>query len=135
MTEGCLQRICKAGVWRTSLANNLCCYERTAYNINTTISSSMSEDGCVRADIDCVEETPGTAKAVLNMENFCVEYATEEQVEEIKNILVNQIEGSGAGCHGEREGNKDKKEEEKKEEEEDKEEKDEEAENKEKEGI
>merc|ERR1719233_1093914 len=112
VTEGCLQRICKAGVWRTSLSNNICCYERIAYSINTTISSSMSEDGCVRADIDCVEETPGTAKAVLSMENFCEEYATEEQVEEIKNILVNQVEGSGAGCQGEREGNKDKKEEE-----------------------
>ena len=102
MTEGCLQRICKAGVWRTSLANNLCCYERTAYTINTTISSSMSEDGCARAAIDCVEETPGIAKTIFRMENFCKKYATKEQVEEIKNILVNQIEG--AGCQGEIEG-------------------------------
>jgi len=107
VTEGCLQRICKAGVWRTSLANNICCYERTAYTINTTISSSMSEDGCVRAAIDCVEETPGIAKTILSMENFCKNYATKEQVEEIKNIIVNQIEGSGAGCQGDTEGEKD----------------------------
>ena len=74
-----------------------------------------------------MEETPGTAKTMISMENFCEEYATKEQVEEIKNILVNQIEGSGAGCQGERDGNKAKNE---------KEEKDEEKEEKkEKEGI
>ena len=92
MTEGCLQRICKAGVWRTSLANNICCYEGIAYNVNTTISSSMSEDRCVRADIDCVEETPGIAKTILSMENFCKEYATQEQVEEIKDLSVKTLE-------------------------------------------
>jgi len=108
VTEGCLQRICKAGVWRTSLANNICCYERTAYTINTTISSSMSEDGCVRAAIDCVEETPGIAKTILRMENFCKNYATKDQVEEIKNLLVNQIAGAGPGCQGDIEGGKDK---------------------------
>ena len=112
MTEGCLQRICKAGVWRTSLANNICCYERTAYTINTTISSSMSSDGCVRAAIDCVEETPGIAKTIFRMENFCKKYATKEQVEEIKNLLVNQIAGPGPGCQGDIEGRKDKAEEE-----------------------
>ena len=80
----------------------------------------MSKDGCVRADINCVEETPGTAKTILSMENFCEVYATKEQVEEIKNILVNQIEGSGAGCRREREGNKAKNEKEEKDEEKEK---------------
>ena len=108
MTEGCLQRICKAGVWRTSLANNICCYEKTAYTINTTISSSMSEDGCARAAIDCVEETPGIAKTMLSLENFCKKYATKDQVEEIRNLLVNQIAGAGPGCQGDIEGGKDK---------------------------
>ena len=100
ISEGCLHKTCNEGVWRTSLAGNLCCYERAAYTINTTISSSMSEDGCVRAAIDCVEETPGIAKTILLMENFCKNYATKEQVEELKNLLVNQIEG----CQGEIEG-------------------------------
>ena len=31
----------------------------------------MSQDMCVRANIDCVEETPGQAKTVLNIINFC----------------------------------------------------------------
>jgi len=88
--EGCLLRTCKAGVWRTSLAGNLCCYERTAYTINTTISSSMSKDGCVKADIDCVEEIPGQAKMILSMKNYCEEFATQEQMEEIKELLVRQ---------------------------------------------
>ena len=66
----------------------------------------MSSDGCVRAAIDCVEETPGIAKTILSMENFCKNYATKEQVEELKNLLVNQIEGTGPGCQGEIEGGK-----------------------------
>ena len=70
----------------------------------------MSEDGCARAAIDCVEETPGIAKTILSMENFCKKYATKEQVEEIKNLLVNQIEG--AGCQGDIGGGKDEAEEE-----------------------
>jgi len=99
ISEGCLLRTCKAGVWRTSLAGNLCCYERTAYTINTTISSSMSKDGCVKVDIDCVEEIPGQAKMILSMKNYCEEFATQEQIEEIKELLVRQ-RGTGVGCQG-----------------------------------
>jgi len=97
MNEGCLQKTCKAGVWRTSLANNLCCHDRKAYNINTTISSSMSEDGCARANLDCVEETSGTAKIILSIKNYCAEYATKEQLQEIKDLIVKQTD-AGAGC-------------------------------------
>merc|ERR1712055_337674 len=99
ISEGCLLRTCKAGVWRTSLAGNLCCYERTAYTINTTISSSMSKDGCVKADIDCVEEIPGQAKMILSMKNYCDGFATQEQMEEIKELLVRQRDAE-AGCQG-----------------------------------
>jgi len=107
MTEGCLQKTCKTGVWRTSLATNMCCHDRKAYNINTTISSSMSEDGCARANLDCVEETSDTAKIILTIKNYCSEYATQDQVQEIKDLLVKKID-AGAGC-------KDQKEEEEKE--------------------
>jgi len=69
VTKGCLQRICKGGVWEKSLANNICCFERTAYTINTTISSSR--EGCVWAAINCVEETPGIAKTIFSLENLC----------------------------------------------------------------
>jgi len=99
ISEGCLLRTCKAGVWRTSLVGNLCCYERKAFTINTTISSTMSRNGCVKANIDCVEEIPGQAKIILSMKNYCEEYATEEQMEEIKELLIRQKE-VGAGCQG-----------------------------------
>jgi len=99
ISEGCLLRTCKAGVWRTSLAGNLCCYERTAYTINTTISSSMSKDGCVKVDIDCVEEIPGQAKMILSMKNSCEEFATQEQMGEIKELLERQREAE-LGCKG-----------------------------------
>jgi len=63
---------------------NICCYERKPYAINTTISSIMSEDGCAKASIDCVKETSGNAKTVLNVEDYCGDYAKNEQLEEIK---------------------------------------------------
>merc|ERR1712179_118449 len=103
-SEGCLLRSCKAGVRRTSLAGNLCCYEGTAYTINTTISSSMSKDECVKVDIDCVEEIPGQAKMILGMRNSCDEFVTQEQLEEIKESLERQRE-AGVGCkEGDKEG-------------------------------
>jgi len=98
--EGCLQRTCKHGTWRSSLVSNKCCYQGEAYSINTTIYSIMSEDGCAKTAIDCVEETPGDAKTVLSVKNYC-DYATKDQVEEIKKILAEQIE-AGSGCHGEK---------------------------------
>merc|ERR1719347_1445048 len=60
----------------------MCCYEKKAYSINTTISSSMSKDGCAKADIDCVEETPGNAKMILTVQNFCEDYTNKDQLEE-----------------------------------------------------
>ena len=104
--EGCLQRTCKTSVWVSSLVSNMCCYERVAYTINTTISSSMSEDGCVKAVINCVEETPGNAKMVVSMTNYCEDYATEDQVEELKEMLLKEMD-PGSGCQSE---NEDKKE-------------------------
>jgi len=98
--EGCLLGTCKSNVWRYSLISNLCCYERKAFTINTTISSSMSEDGCVKAILDCVEETTGNAKMVLNVNNYCEEYATKDELEEIKNILLETETGSK--CQGEK---------------------------------
>merc|ERR1719376_1991079 len=70
----------------------MCCYEKKAYSINTTISSSMSEEGCAKASIDCVEETPGNAKMILTVENYCEDYANKDQVEEIQ---------TRSGCQGE----------------------------------
>jgi len=100
VTEGCLQRKCKSGVWRSSLVSNKCCYEGKAYSINTTISSTMSEDGCAKAAINCLEETPGNAKTIVSVENYCEEYATKDQLEEIKEMLVKQME-AGSECQGE----------------------------------
>jgi len=66
----------------------------------------MSEDGCIKVSIDCVEETPGKAKTVLNAENYCEDYATKEQLEEIREILAEQGE-AGSGCHKEKVKEKD----------------------------
>ena len=88
-TEGCLQSVCKDGVWRPSLANNLCCYEGTPYSINNTISSSMSEDGCARASLECVEDTTGRAKIALNIKNNCdCQKAEKDEDKEPEDVTV-----------------------------------------------
>jgi len=89
--EGCLLRTCKDKVWRSSLVSNICCYDGKPYTINTTISYTMSEDGCAKAAIDCVEETPGNAKMVLSVKNFCEDYATKDQLEDIKEMMVDTM--------------------------------------------
>jgi len=52
----------------------------------------MSEDGCAKASIDCVEETPGNAKMILRVENYCEHYANKDQLEKIQ---------TRSGCQGE----------------------------------
>ena len=86
-----------------------CCYEKQAYSINTTISFGMSKDGCVRAAIDCVEETPGNAKMVLRVENYCKDYATQQHLAEIKEILLEET-SSGSKCQKDNIHAKDEKE-------------------------
>jgi len=108
VTEGCLTKTCKSSVWRSSLISNMCCYERKPYTINTTISYSLSKDGCAKASVDCVEETSGNAKMVLSVKNFCEKYASMDQLEEIKQILNEKLE-AGSDCQGENvEANDDK---------------------------
>ena len=90
--EGCLLQTCKDKVWRSSPVSNICCYDRKPYNINTTISSTISEDGCAKAAIDCLEEKPGNAKMVLSVKNYCEDYATKDQVETIKEMIKPESE-------------------------------------------
>jgi len=80
--EECFQRSCESSVWKLTPVANMCCYEKKSYSINTTISSSMSEDGCAKAAIDCVEGTPGNAKMVLRAQNYCQVRASNEQLQE-----------------------------------------------------
>jgi len=100
--EGCLQRTCISNTWRSSLVFNKRCYDTKAYSINTTIFSSMSEDGCAKAALDCVEETPGTAKTVLSVKNYCEDYASKNQVDEIKEMLLEHIEARSECYQGEK---------------------------------
>ena len=66
----------------------------------------MSKDGCVKAALNCVEETSGIAKTVLSVKNYCEDYATKDQLEEIKEIVAEQIE-AGSECQGAEIGEKD----------------------------
>jgi len=71
MTEGCLVLTCQGGAWRASLTTTQCCFEGETYPTNTTITSTMSQDKCVKADVVCVGGEDDKAKTVLKMENYC----------------------------------------------------------------
>jgi len=69
LSESCLRQTCISGMWRTSLDRSVCCSSGVAFSTNTTISTTHSEDGCVKVQVDCVEEG-GHAKEVVNIENL-----------------------------------------------------------------
>ena len=73
---------------------NLCCYDREPYQKNTTITSTVTEDGCVKATIKCVEDD-GKAMMILHTENSCEDHSTVEQVAEIKQLLVEHMDQKG----------------------------------------
>lgn len=70
------------------MTTSQCCYKNVPYPVNTTISSTMSEDQCVRATLYCVVGGDGKAVVVTKMENYCdKDYATKDQMENIKDLL------------------------------------------------
>jgi len=69
LSESCLRQTCISGIWKTSLDRSVCCSSGVAFSTNTTISTTRSEDGCVKVQVDCVEEG-GHAKQVVNIENL-----------------------------------------------------------------
>jgi len=96
--EECLQRSCESSLWKITLVGDMCCYEKKSYSINTTISSSISEDGCAIAAIDCVEETPGHAKMVLRAQNYCEVNASKTKYDDEDPQVL--LFGPGYSSHG-----------------------------------
>ena len=72
----------------------LCCYDRAPYQKNTTITSTVTEDGCVRATIKCGEDGD-KAMMILHTENYCEDHSTVEQVAEIKQLLIEHMDQKG----------------------------------------
>merc|ERR1712106_547111 len=95
-TEGCMKNTCKASVWRTSMDGSLCCYDRKPYQKNTTITSTVTEEGCVKATIACGEDGD-KAMMIVHTENYCEDHSTVEQVEEIKRLLIEHMDQQGCG--------------------------------------
>ena len=96
MIEECLQRSCESSLWKFTLVADMCCYEKKSYSINTTISSSISEDGCAKAAIDCVEETPGNAMMVLRAQNYCEVNASKTKYDDEGKLFFHTV--SGISC-------------------------------------
>ena len=69
---------------------SLCCYDREPYQKNTTITSTVTEDGCVKATIECGEDDD-KAMMILHTEKYCKEHSTVEQVTEIKHKKGRQL--------------------------------------------
>jgi len=86
-SDGCLKHTCRATVWNTSLDKSVCCTNGMAFTTNTTISSTTSEDGCVKVDVDCVDEG-GHAKEVVHIQNLYEDL-------EVKTVIFTSKEDAG----------------------------------------
>ena len=73
---------------------SICCYNREPYQKNTTITSTVTEDGCVKATIECVEDG-GKAMMIVHTENHCEDHSTVEQVAEIKKLMMEHMDQKG----------------------------------------
>jgi len=68
----------------------ICCHERIAYKPNKIISTSTAEDGCTVLTIECKEEG-NVAKTVVRQTSNCPKPSSEDQVEELRQLMVNHI--------------------------------------------
>jgi hypothetical protein len=89
------------GRWKSSINEDICCYERRAYRPNTIISYLTANDGCTSTAIKCEMEAK-VAKIVYKHSTNCTKLAREDQVEELSakivnltKLLVNHIADSG----------------------------------------
>merc|ERR1711970_1360750 len=103
MTEGCLVLTCQEGTWKASMTTSHCCFEGVTYPTNTTITSTMSQDKCVKADVVCVEREDGKAKTELKMRNYCEAGCQEKETEsEHPNCLTVSCDGGKLDSRGKR---------------------------------
>merc|ERR1711892_1003825 len=82
-TEGCLKQTCKNGVWRPSLEETVCCYEREAFTLHTTITATTTQDGCTTSSIECRLDG-NKAKMVFQVENNCPKHLMENQMDALE---------------------------------------------------
>ena len=64
---------------------NVCCYNQKSFPINSTITATDSDDGCVTTTLKC-QDDGGKAMVVLSLENRC-SWSTSKQVKELKTLL------------------------------------------------
>eukprot|EP00092_Neocalanus_flemingeri_P017335 GFUD01018750.1.p1 GENE.GFUD01018750.1~~GFUD01018750.1.p1 ORF type:complete len:194 (-),score=32.26 GFUD01018750.1:135-716(-) len=87
--EGCLRITCKNGVWRPSLEETVCCYQRQAYTPHTIITATTAQDGCTTSSIECRLDS-GNAKMIVQVENSCP-IASQDQFEGLQDMLKEQM--------------------------------------------
>ena len=91
ISEGCIRKTCKNGVWRSSLDSMICCYEGKPYSPGSSVATVLSEDGCGAAHHHC-QLQDGQAVLLLTVDNRCSEYATQEQASEIRSLIEKYLE-------------------------------------------
>ena len=93
-TDGCLKLTCNSDVWRPSIDETVCCYDREPYSLNSIIISTTSRDGCIVSTIECrLEEN--RASMFFQVDNRCGELATKKRVYELKQNLEEHFVNSG----------------------------------------
>jgi len=93
-TEGCIRHTCKKGVWRSSLATGLCCYEGFPYQPGDTVVTT--QEGCSQASIIC-QDQGNTPTLTIQVENMC-EYASRGQVDQLIDMVKDYVDTNTKRC-------------------------------------
>eukprot|EP00091_Calanus_sinicus_P006125 TRINITY_DN16735_c0_g1_i1.p1 TRINITY_DN16735_c0_g1~~TRINITY_DN16735_c0_g1_i1.p1 ORF type:complete len:201 (-),score=30.51 TRINITY_DN16735_c0_g1_i1:341-943(-) len=82
-----LQKRGQKGVWEESFNSDGCCpYQDTGIMIGDTLTTAVSEDGCITGILSCVG-SHGIPTVDLRIENSCLKCASEEKIDTISNTL------------------------------------------------
>ena len=75
----------------------VCCFEGEAYQPNTTISTTFSEDSNILGTVECIMNG-SNAKMVFRLDNDCPKQTIEKEVSDVKRILEEHTNKTSIYC-------------------------------------
>jgi len=82
--DGCLQKTCSKGKWKTEMRSDVCCYNQKDYPTNSEITKLVGEDNCTTTTISCTDNAMFHFK-----KGYCETPASKQQVVELEKKIDN----------------------------------------------
>jgi len=82
--DGCLQKTCSKGKWKTEMRSDVCCYNQKDYPTNSEITKLVGEDNCTTTTISCTDNAMFHFK-----KGYCERPASKQQVVKLEKKIDN----------------------------------------------